>query len=274
MMLSLIENKVCFKAMDGKKIRMIKILDLLKENKTMSVKALADIFHVSEMTIRRDLEFLKKNNAIDRSYGYATLQDIKQVPIDNGEYYDITLEQIKHSAEKESIAKYAATLIEPQDVIIIDSGTTTYRFSKYLPRDQEFTALCYNFSILAELRKHAGINIIFAGGYYYPEDQMFTSKENVEFIRSLRANKAFISASGFHENLGITCIHSHEVENKKAAIASSATKILLMDSSKFGLVRSSFFASLSDIDILITDSGISKEWRKIVIDKGIDLHVT
>ena len=259
--------------MSSKKTRMIQILELLKENKTMSVKSLAETFNVSEMTIRRDLEILKKNNSLDRSYGHATLQDSKKVPIDNGEYYDITLEQIKHSAEKESIARYAASLIEPQDVLIIDSGTTTYRFSKYVPKDKEITVLCYNFSILAELRKHIGINIIFSGGYYFPEDQMFTSKENVDFIRSLRANKAFISASGFHQNLGITCIHSHEVENKKAAIASSATRILLMDSSKFGLVRSSFFASLSDIDILVTDSGISKEWRKILIDVGIDLRI-
>lgn len=260
--------------MGGKKDRTLQILELLEEHKVMSVKTLAETFSVSEMTIRRDLENLKKNNAIERSYGRATLQhDSKPIPIDNGEYYDITFEQIKHSAEKESIAKYAAGLVEPQDVIIIDSGTTTYRFSKYLSRDIEITTLCYTFGILAELRKHSGINIIFSGGYYHPEDQMFTSKENVEFIRGLRANKAFISASGFHRSLGITCIHSHEVENKKAAIASSASRILLMDSSKFGLVRPSYFASLSDIHILVTDSGISKEWRRIVTDAGIQLHI-
>lgn len=260
--------------MGGKKDRMLRILELLGDNKVMSVKALAEAFYVSEMTIRRDLENLKKNNAIERSYGKAALPlDSKPVPIDNGEYYDITLEQIKRSSEKENIARYAASLVEPQDVIIIDSGTTTYRFSKYLAPDIEITALCYTFSILAELRKHDGVSIIFSGGYYHPEDQMFTSKENVEFIRGLRANKSFISASGFHRSLGITCIHSHEVENKKAAIASSASRILLMDSSKFGLVRPSYFAPLTDIDILVTDSGISKDWREFVVETGIDLHI-
>ncbi len=260
--------------MSGKKNRIQQILELLEEHKAMSVRTLSETFSVSEMTIRRDLETLKKNNAIERSYGRASIQhQSRPVPIDNGEYYDITMEQIKHISEKESIAKYAAGLIEPQDVIIIDSGTTTYRFSKYIPQDIEITALCYTFGILAELRKHSGINIIFSGGYYHPEDQMFTSKENVEFIRGLRANKSFISASGFHGSLGITCIHSHEVENKKAAIASSASRILLMDSSKFGLVRPSYFSSLSEINILVTDSGIPREWRQIVADAGIELHI-
>lgn len=259
--------------MKNKKTRILKILDLLKENKVMSVKELAKIFGVSDMTIRRDLDILKDSGVVSRSYGYATLEESKQVLIENGEYYDIPFEQIKNSAEKESIAKYAAALIEPQDVVIIDSGTTTYRLPKYIPEDKNITAVSYNFGILAELRKNTGINIIFAGGYYYPEDQMFTSKENVEFIRNLRANKSFISASGMHQNLGITCIHSHEIENKKAIIASSMTRILLMDSSKFGLVRSSYFASLTDIDILVTDSGIPKVWQKIVVDKGIDLRI-
>lgn len=259
--------------MKNKKTRILKILDLLKENKVMSVKELAEIFSVSDMTIRRDLDTLKNNGVISRSYGYANLEESKQVLIDNGEYYDIPYEQIKHIDEKENIAKYAAGLVEPQDVIILDSGTTTYRLAKYIQEDKNITAVSYNFGILAELRKNMGINIIFAGGYYYPEDQMFTSKENVEFIRNLRANKAFISASGMHQNLGITCIHAHEIENKKAIIASSMTRILLMDSSKFGVVRSSFFANLNDIDILVTDSGIPKEWQKIVLDAGINLHI-
>ena len=102
---------------------------------------------------------------------------------------------------------------------------------------------------------------------------MFTSKENVEFIRSIRANKMFLSASGFHETLGVTCIHSHEVVNKRAAIASSAVCILLMDSSKFGKVQASFIASLDEIDAIVTDAGIPQEWRRMLEEKGIELHI-
>lgn len=258
--------------MDKKKVRLMSILDVLKERETMSVKELSDTFGVSEMTIRRDLEELRRTNVIERSYGSAKMKFSKAVPIDGG-IYDIARDQIQHVQEKEAIARYAAELVEPNDFIIIDSGTTNYRLAKYIAYDKGISVLCYTFGILSELQKNEGVGIFFAGGKFHPEDQMFTSRENVEYIRNFRANKAFIAASGFHQNLGITCIHSHEVENKKAAIASSAVRILVIDSSKFGLVRPSYFASLSDIDILITDSGISREWQRIVEDAGIDLRV-
>ncbi len=259
--------------MAAKKDRLLQILELLKQNGTMSVKELAQKFQVSEMTVRRDLELLKKTNELERSYGCATLQKSRVQSNYNGEPYDLRFEQIKNSGVKESIAKYAATLIEPQDVLILDSGTTVYRLATFVPENQEITVLCYNFGILCELRKRMGVNIIFSGGQYFPEDQIFVSADSGEFIRSYRANKAFLAASGFHPTLGITCIHSHEVELKRSDIESSQTRILLLDSSKFGIVKSSFVTSPSDIDILITDSGISKEWRKIIREMDIDLRI-
>ncbi|WP_147538976.1 DeoR/GlpR family DNA-binding transcription regulator [Anaerotruncus rubiinfantis] len=259
--------------MNNKNIRMQKIIELLDENKTMSVKELAETFEVSEMTIRRDLEQLRKNNAVERSYGRATLQNYKKVQIESGGFYDIAYEQIRNLKEKESIARYAASLVDPHDILIVDSGTTNTQLAKHLVDKEKITVLCYNFNILNELRRASNINLIFAGGYYHPEDQMFTSKENVEFIRSIRANKMFLSASGFHETLGVTCIHSHEVDNKRAAIASSAVCILLMDSSKFGKVQASFIASLDEIDAIVTDAGIPQEWRRMLEEKGIELHI-
>ena len=256
--------------MNNKTIRIRKIIELLDENKTMSVKSLAELFDVSEMTIRRDLEQLRKNNSVERSYGRVTLQNYKKVQIESGGFYDLAYRDLK---EKESIARYAAAMVEPHDILIVDSGTTTTQFAKHLLEKEKITVLCYNFSILNELRRANDINLIFAGGYYHPEDQMFTSKENVEFIRSIRANKVFLSASGFHETLGVTCIHAHEVENKCAAIASSAKCILLMDSSKFGKVQASFVAALDKIDSIVTDAGITQEWRRILEANGIELHI-
>ena len=259
--------------MAGKKDRLVQMLELLKKHGTMTVKEMAQIFQVSEMTIRRDLELLKQTNELERSYGRATLQKSSEPSQYGSEPYDLRFEQIKNSGAKESIARYAATLIEPQDVLILDSGTTVYRLATYMPENQGITVLCYNFGILCELRKRMGVNIIFSGGQYFPEDQIFVSADSGDFIRSHRANKVFLAASGFHETLGITCIHSHEVELKRADIESSQTRILLLDSSKFGAVKSSFVTAPASIDILVTDSGISKEWRQILEEMGIDLRI-
>ena len=71
----------------------------------------------------------------------------------------------------------------------------------------------------------------------------------------------------------MTCSYSFEVLTKRASIESSATKILLADSSKFGIITTSYFAKLNECDILITDTNISKDWIKIIEDMGIQLYI-
>lgn len=136
-------------------------LELLKQYQRVSVKDLAATLEVSEMTIRRDLDLLRKNHVLERSYGYATLAKGGDGYAYDGEVYDLRLARIQNLSEKDRIAKYAATLIEPGDWIFLDNGTTVGRITSYLPTDFEFTVLCYNFTILAELLKRPNIKIIF-----------------------------------------------------------------------------------------------------------------
>jgi len=92
-------------------------------------------------------------------------------------------------------------------------------------------------------------------------------------VRRYRANKAFVSAGGVSETLGVTCVDAAEAELKKAAIQSAQSRILLVDSSKLGRVTPSWFASLADFDAIVTDPGISLEYVEIARSLGIALHV-
>ena len=114
---------------------------------------------------------------------------------------------------------------------------------------------------------------LFPGGYYHPEDYNFTSPEAVDFIRRHRANKSFISVSGIHRSLGITCINAHIVDSKRALIDSSAQNIMLADSSKFDLVKANHFAELHDMDMLITDNKLSLDWRDFLNNAQINLKL-
>lgn len=248
----------------AKEKRMLRELELLKKHQRISVKELAETLNVSDMTVRRDLELLRKNHVLERSYGYATLVEGGDGYADDGEIYDLRRARIQNLNEKDRIAKYAASLIEPGDWIFLDNGTTVSRITFYLPTDFEYTVLCYNYVIMVELLKRPNINVLFPGGYYHPEDYNFTSTEAVDFIRRHRANKAFISVSGVHRNLGITCINAHIVDNKRALIDSSAQNILMADSSKFDLVKANHFAELSDVDLVITDTKLPYEWREFL----------
>ena len=121
--------------------------------------------------------------------------------------------------------------------------------------------------------KHSNIKVIFPGGYYHPEDYNFTSPEAVEFIRRHRANKAFLSVSGVHQSLGITCINANIVENKKAMIESSAQNIILADSRKFGMVKANHFADIPDMDLVITDTNLPAGWKKILANAQTQLKM-
>lgn len=249
--------------MGKKDIRLNLIIETLRSKPNTSIKELAEKFMVSEMTIRRDLHQIRDTGMVN---SIRPLYDIKSD-------YMFSNEQIKHYEQKERIAKFAATLISPEDVLIIDSGTTTSVLSNHMPEDINFTALCYNFQVLNQLHTKPNVSIIFAGGYYHPNDQMFESAEGVALIQRIRATKMFVSASGVHKELGITCANNYEVVTKRAALNSSYLKILLVDSSKFDAIRQGYFAQLKDIDVIVTDDGISSEWIQIIKDNGIKLHI-
>ena len=92
-------------------------------------------------------------------------------------------------------------------------------------------------------------------------------------IRNFRATKAFVSASGANNQFGVTCMNSYERETKKAILQSSMRKILLVDSSKFGVIRTDYFAELSDFDEIVTDAGISTEYSEFIKNLGIALRI-
>jgi DeoR family deoxyribose operon repressor len=258
--------------MSIKNDRINQILSMLKKSGNLSVKEIAATFKVSEMTIRRDLNTLKESHLINRTYGQATLNN-QSAAEDNSINYDLSEEKIKQDEEKDKIGRFASSLIIPGDVLIIDSGSTTSKLAKYIPEDVDITVLCYNFEILVELKKKRGVNLILAGGYYHRNDEMFESPQGISLIENIRATKLFISAYGVHEKLGLTCAYSYEVTTKRTVIKSSLMKILLTDSSKFGKVRTAFFAQLEEIDVIVTDSGISQEWKDIIEQTQIKLYI-
>ena len=258
--------------MSKKLQRANKIIDILKEKNGATVKELALTLGVSEMTIRRDLEVLKSNNIINNVYGPAIYN-----PSNNIErlesFYDIENEVVKNENEKIKIGKAAAGLINQEDIVIIDTGTTTEKLAHFIDNELNISVLIYNTNILMALSKKKNIKLIFSGGYFHPNTMMFESPEGISLIEKTRATKVFVSAAGVHENLGVTCSNNYEVLTKQAMIKSSVEKILLVDSQKFGIVKSSYFADISDFDTIITDSGISDEWRKKITDLGIKLII-
>lgn len=258
--------------MSKKLDRLNNLITILKTKNGASVKELSNILGVSEMTIRRDLKILNGNNIANKVYGATIYNPNNNIEkLESG--YNIESECIKHEKEKILIGRAAASLINSNDVIIIDTGTTTVQLAESINPELKITALIYSTNILNTLSNKKNISLIFAGGYYHSNTNMFESAEGISLISRTRASKVFISAAGIHDTLGVTCSNSYEILTKQAAMNSSVEKILLADSQKFGVVKSSYFADLADFNTIITDKNISHEWVNIIKSRNIKLII-
>ena len=253
--------------MNKKIIRMNQILEILKTKNGDSIKELATCFNVSEMTIRRDVDVLCEKGLVTILYGAVIMNP------ENSKSYHLTSALTSYDSEKDKIGKFAASLLVPSDVLIIDTGSTTEFIAKHLPSHLPLTVLCYNYNILSYLLNKPNIKLIFPGGFYHPDTQMFESNESRTFIHNIRATKTFVSAAGVHESMGITCVNGYEVDTKKEVMNSGFERILTVDSSKFSVIQSAYFAGLEQFNAIITDSNIPKKWIHVIRDMGITLYI-
>ncbi len=246
------------------------IVDILRLKNVATIRELSKRLEVSEMTIRRDLNYLAADSIVEIIPGGAIFHTATERNSEH-EKYLITHEGTKRIREKMKIGQRAASLIEPNDTIVLDVGSTTEYLSKFIPVDFPITVLSYALNILVEIYRKKNCTPIFAGGYFHENTLMFSSPGGLDLIKSTRSDKAFISAAGVHESLGVTCANAYEIETKKAVMAASKTCILLADSSKFGKTRFAHFADLKDFNIIITDSEIPPEYAESIQNLDISL---
>ena len=248
-----------------------KIIDTLKKTRYESIKNLAEVLNVSDMTIRRDLKRLEADGRISVIKGIALLNsDMNHV---DDKVYEIALENDKQIDKKILIGRKAAELVEQNDVIIIDTGTTTYQLARHLPQELPLTIISYNMNILSLIYTNKNYKITCPGGYYHSNTQMYESQEGINLIGRSCANKAFISAAGISNKLDVTCIEQHEILTKRKVLEVAETKILLIDSTKFGEIYADKFAAITDFDIIITDNQIEEKWVGLIHKLGIELQL-
>ena len=258
--------------MNKTEARRTTILAMLQRERAVGLVEIAQKLGVSYMTARRDLQALGEK-------GLASI--VNGVAVYNAEALPVGLRPytLAHAGtlmveEKERIGKMAAGMIENNDTVIIDTGSTAEFIARHLPEDKNVTILCYTINTLVEVYKHPNCNIVFAGGYFHNNSLMFESPEGIALIKRNRATKAFLTASGVCPDLGVTCDNHYECPMKRAVIESSQQRILLFDSSKYGRVRIAHFAELNEFDTLVTDTGIPDALRDAAKNLGVTLLTT
>jgi DeoR family deoxyribose operon repressor len=212
----------------------------------LKLSAIAVDLGVSEMTIRRDVTESGGRFACLGGHVIGAQNDVA-----GG--YSLEAEADQHAAAKAAVCAKAVKLIEEDDTIFIDCGTTTPRLAALIPAEMRLTAICYSLNVADILSRRQNTRLILLGGLFHPAAASFSGETALEQLRRLSINKAFISAGGVHETRGVTCSHFHEVPVKQAAIARAVESYLVVDSSKFGKVRAAHFADAGAFTSIVSD---------------------
>jgi DeoR family transcriptional regulator, deoxyribose operon repressor len=257
--------------MTSKKQRIEQIKSLVRLNGSYPIKDLAELLGVATMTIRRDLDEILEEEGFLLVRGLLFYTGVPH-PAQNHQYSLITA-KTEHSEPKMRIARAALELLQPNESIIIDAGSTTEFFVNLIPAGLNLSVFCFSLNILMCLVQKENSRIMLTGGQYHNSSMMFESREAIKLLRNSRSNKAFISASGVNLKLGITCSDDFERELKQTAIQSAQERILLVDSSKFGKVQTGFFAEVKDFERIITDADAPADSVAAIRDLGVIVDV-
>jgi DeoR family deoxyribose operon repressor len=256
--------------MSNKHKRIEQLKSMLKVEKSMKISEISNRIGVSPMTTRRDIEILEKEGFIKVLHGAVIYEagDTAGGLLD----YMLTIAAGQNKEKKKNIARYALSLIEEDDIIFLDAGSTTESLARLLPEDIKLTVICYTINIFLAVADHKNITTILIGGTYNKETMILEQQGISPLLQSNRTRKAFISAGGFHSRLGLTCSNESESLTKKTAVQLAAESYLLMDSSKFNEVNSCFFAEASDFTHIITNDDLDDHYRNYLSDSEVTIN--
>ena len=251
--------------------RLERLKNLLIKSNGIGIKELAKILDVTEMTVRRDLKSLLETGDAVIVRGVAVYRP-KAVSVE-AQVYSIEDQKKVMEEEKERIGKKAAELLVVGDVVFLDVGTTVEKLVLSMEDNMQITAMCFAANTLFQLQKKNISQIIMGGGYYHPSSTVFESEAIIPIMNGLRATKAFIAPAAVDMDLGLTCSVPYDKTIKELEIKNSQKVIALITSNKFGKVKSTQFGTWNDVDVVITDKGIPKEWVDFLKDREIELFI-
>lgn len=245
--------------------RKLKILDMLKSEDSVKITQLTEIFDISKVTAREDLDDLAQKGLLIRTRGGA---------MHTGNLPAIQmLSQKLHEeqAEKKIICAAALELVSPRMNIIIDSGSTMVHLAR-LVAEMNITVITNSFLVLQELKDAPNVQVFVAGGMLLRPYMSLLDTATSFMFGQIHADILFMGAPGFSVDKHITTRTIMDAEIKKEMMKNSSTVCLLADSSKRGKMFMANVCAWEDIDYFITDS-INDADKARLEDRGVTVII-
>ena len=240
-----------------------RILDEIRRVGGVRVSELTSLLGVSDMTVRRDLERLGQEGLIQKVHGGAT------VPRFSSEEPGFEAKSVRELAEKHAIAEVAATLVQPGLSVALGAGTTTWLLAQHLDHVSGLTVTTNSVKIADALG--ARHHVVLTGGVRTPSDALVGPVADL-VLRSLHFDVAFLGCHGMSTD-GLSTPNMGEAATNRAFVRAASRVVLVADSTKWGTVGLMSFADLSDVDVLVTDSGLPADAQRLLRHRLETVHV-
>lgn len=233
------------------------ILDLLKADGSVKVTQLSNLFNVSEVTVRNYLADMESKGLLSRIHGGA-ISSYKP-------YYSMNMNQRLETnhTQKADIAARISSMIEPNDTIMLNSGTTTLLTFRKFPAQFNLNIVTNSIAIALEASGNPNYNVVLIGGSVNTKYQFSFGNDAVMQLSNYHADKFILSVDGIDASHGFTTYYDKEAQIDRAMLEQSDFCIVAADYSKF---HHKAFAKISDIsvaDCIVTDSRGEENCRSV-----------
>lgn len=246
------------------------ILDKLGEYGFIRITDVAEELGVTKVTIRNDVKILEGKGLLYKVHGSARLANPYIAD------RDLMTKSLLNREIKQRIAARAALLVTSGDSIMISAGSTTYALAEVLrdmKHEQPLNVVTPFLKVSELLAEVDTIRVEQLGGRVHKRSFATLGDNAGSLLKHIVCSKFFVGVDGIDPEFGITTSTIEEAQLSHKMMAASSKTVVLADSSKFGQRGFGHIASLEDIDIIITDDGITKEMRDIIEGAGIELII-
>ncbi|EOW0774220.1 DeoR/GlpR family DNA-binding transcription regulator [Klebsiella pneumoniae] len=236
------------------------ILQILTEEKQVMSGELSQRFNVSEDSIRRDLRELAAEGKLQRVHGGALPVSAAIAPIETRKSVQID--------SKQAVARAAAAMIQPGQVVIVDGGTTTAAMIGFLPADLSCTVVTHSPGIAVALVDHPRIEVILLGGRVFKHSVVAVGAET---LAGINADLFFMGVTGVHPRAGFTTGDYEEAGIKRALTARAAETVVMASREKLNAASAFAIGELSLASTLIVDGEPDAALRQQLVQSGVEI---
>jgi len=243
------------------------ILDRLLSNGRVDATEVAESLGVTGETIRKDLIALERQGILRRVHGGA-------VPVQSLAFEPGVETRTEYSTEKTRIAQAALAHLPNEGSVLIDAGSTTAKLVEMLPGDRELTVYTNTIPLAISLLTRPRLTVFTLGGRLRNKTFAEVGDWTVRALAEINVDVAFLGTNGISMARGLTTPDPAEAAVKRLMLGCAAKRVLLADHSKFGVVKGTKHGDLDDIDVLISDAGLTNDQYTQLRTAGIDVERT